>query len=518
MKNLQWKILLVLALTVIAAYGIYPPEKKIKLGLDLKGGIHLVAEVKIDEALAGFTDQFIETLRSELQEKNIPVTNIIRQSSTSFLIEGIKPEHEANIKKIMESHGEWELGTFSGGKTIGSLRQAVINSKSEDAVKLALQIIRERVDKFGVAEPVVQRQGLTGGRVIIQLPGVEETDRVKKLIEGTAKLELKLVTAGPVPTREALLASFNGQVPPGQEVITHTGISQDGSAFTEYLLIQRTSIISGDELQSASRTVDEYGRPAVGFNIQSSSADKFGRFTEANIGKNLAIVLDNRVQSYPTIQARISNSGIITGQFTIEEANDLSVMLQSGSLPAGLRFLEQRVVGPSLGLDSIRKGVTACAIGAAVIFLFMLGYYKFSGANAVIAMSLNLLFLMAFLSYFEATLTLPGIAGVLLSVAMSVDANVLIFERIKEDLRLGKTVRSAIQSGFSKAFWPIFDSNLTVIIAAIFLYWFGTGPVKGFAVTLIIGITCSMFTAIFVSRLIYEMILSRKRKVETISI
>jgi preprotein translocase subunit SecD len=264
--------------------------------------------------------------------------------------------------------------------------------------------------------------------------------------------------------------------------------------------------------------VDEYGRPAVSFTIQSASADKFGRFTEANIGKSLAIVLDGKVQSFPTIQARISNNGIITGQFTIEEANDLAVMLQSGALPAGLRFLEQRVVGPSLGLDSIRKGLQACLIGVAIIFSFMVIYYRFSGVNAVIAMSLNLLFLMALMTYFDATLTLPGIAGIILSVAMSVDANVLIFERIKEDLRLGKTARSAIQSGFSKAFWPIFDSNLTVIIAGIFLYWFGTSLVRGFAVTLIIGIGCSMFTAIFVSRLIYEILLSRKRKVETISI
>jgi preprotein translocase subunit SecD len=518
MKNLQWKILLVLALAAIAIYGIYPPQKKIKLGLDLKGGIYLVAEVKIDEALAGYTDQFSETLRSELQEKNVPVTNITRQSNTSILIEGISADREANLRKIMEGFGDWELSSSQAGRSIATLRPAVINTKSEEAVKLALQIIRERVDQFGVSETVVQRQGLQGGRVLIQLPGVEDTDRVKKLIEGTAKLELKLVMAGPAPSREALLAATNGQVPPGADVLPHTAVQENGSTRTEYILVSKTAIISGDELQTATRSVDEYGRPAVSFTIQSGSAEKFGRFTEANIGKSLAIVLDNKVQSFPTIQARISNSGIITGQFTIEEANDLGVMLQSGALPAGLRFLEQRVVGPSLGLDSIRKGLQACLIGVAIIFSFMVIYYRFSGVNAVIAMSLNLLFLMALMTYFDATLTLPGIAGIILSVAMSVDANVLIFERIKEDLRLGKTARSAIQSGFSKAFWPIFDSNLTVIIAGVFLYWFGTSLVRGFAVTLIIGIGCSMFTAIFVSRLIYEILLSRKRKVETISI
>jgi len=301
-------------------------------------------------------------------------------------------------------------------------------------------------------------------------------------------------------------------------VVSRTSVEQDGSTRTEYYLLQSQAIISGEELQSANRTVDQYGRPAVNFNLTSAAGGKFGRFTEANIGKQLAIVLDNKVQSAPVINSRIGSSGIIEGSFTIEEANDLGVMLQSGALPAGLRFLEQRVVGPSLGLDSIRKGMMACAIGALIIILFMLIYYRLSGVNAVIALILNMLFLMAFLAYFEATLTLPGIAGILLSIGMAVDANVLIFERIKEDLKLGKTVRSAIQSGFTKAFWPIFDSNVSTVIAAVFLYWFGTGPVKGFAVTLITGISCSMFTAIFVSRLIFDLVLSRKRKVETISI
>lgn len=517
MKNLQWKIILVLVLAGIAIYGIYPPQKKIRLGLDLKGGVHLVAEVKIDEALAGLTDRMIENLRTELQEKQIPFQNIIRQERTTLVIEGIAVDKQENLKKIMEKHPDWEIST-TGNSAIGSLRQAVINRKSEEAVELAIKIIRERVNTFGVTEPVVQRQGLTGGRVIIQLPGVEDTDRVKKLIEGTARLELKLVIAGPAPTPEALLSAHNNQVPPGAEVLAHTGVRDDGTSFTEYLLVQKQAIISGEELQSAVRTVDQYGRPAVSFNLTSAAGQKFGRFTESNIGKNLAIVLDNKVQSFPTINSRITTSGIIEGSFTIEEANDLAVMLQSGALPAGLAFLEQRVVGPSLGLDSIKKGVMACAIGAAVIITFMLLYYRLSGVNAVIALILNITFLLALMSYFEATLTLPGIAGIVLSIGMAVDANVLIFERIKEDLAMGKTVRSAIQSGFAKAFWPIFDSNVTTIIAAVFLYWFGTGPVKGFSVTLIIGILCSMFTAIFVSRLLFEIILSKRKKIEALSI
>jgi preprotein translocase subunit SecD len=515
MKNLQLKIILVLVLTAIAIYGIYPPQKKIRLGLDLKGGVHLVAEVKIDEALAGLTDRMIENLRSELQEKQVPFQNMLRQDRSTFVIDGIPTDKQENLRKIMEKYPDWEF-SMTGTRAIGSLRPAVIKKKSEDAVDLAINIIRERVNTFGVAESVVQRQGLTGGRVIIQLPGVEDTERVKKLIEGTARLELKLVTAGPASTRDTLLEA--GQVPAGDEVLIHNGVRDDGTSFSEYLRVQKQSIISGEELQSAVRTVDQYGRPAVSFTLTSAAGQKFGRFTEANIGKHLAIVLDNKVQSYPTINSRITSSGIIEGSFTIEEANDLAVMLQSGALPAGLAFLEQRVVGPSLGLDSIKKGVTACAVGAAVIITFMLLYYKTSGVNAVIALLLNLTFLLALMSYFEATLTLPGIAGIVLSIGMAVDANVLIFERIKEDLALGKTVRSAIQSGFTKAFWPIFDSNVCTIVAAVFLYWFGTGPVKGFSVTLIIGIVCSMFTAIFVSRLIFELVLSRRKKIETLSI
>ncbi|MCI0411249.1 protein translocase subunit SecD [bacterium] len=512
MKNVQWKLLMVLVLAVIAGYGIWPPKERIRLGLDLKGGIHLVAEVKIDEALAGYTDRFIEVLRKELQDKQIPFQNILRKTNTSFVVSGIAPDKQENLKKILENHGEWDL-TLTGNEGLAALRQAVINAKAEEAVNLAIRIIRERVNRFGVAESVVQRQGLTGGRMIIQLPGVEDTERVKDLIKNTARLELRLVTAGPAPSAEAL-----GPIPEGSEALTHSEVQQDGRSVTNYYAVQKQAIVSGEELQAANRTTDQYGRPAVNFTLTSSAGSKFGDFTEANRGKALAIVLDNKVQSAPTIQDKITTDGIITGQFTIEESNDLAVMLQSGALPAGIRFLEQRVVGPSLGLDSIRKGMLACAIGGGIIVLFMLLYYKFSGVNAVTALILNMLFLMALMSYFEATLTLPGIAGIVLSIGMAVDANVLIFERIKEDLRLGKTARSALQSGFAKAFWPIFDSNLTTIIAAVFLYWFGTGPVKGFAVTLIIGICCSMFTAIFVSRLLFDWLLSRRRKVESISI
>lgn len=516
MNNLRWKVILVLALTAIAIYGIYPPNKKIKLGLDLKGGIHMIAEVKIDEALAGYTDRIIENLKTELTEKGATIGNIVRQSNTSFIIQGVPVDKQDQVRTILEKYGEWDISSFSNGQVVATLKPAVIGRKSDQAVEQAVRIIRERVDKFGVAEAVVQREGISGGRILIQLPGVEDTDRVKKLIEGTAKLELKLVVGGPASAPETLMQ--NGQIPAGMQILPHSGLRQDGSSFNEYLLVQQQAIISGEELQAANRTSDTYGRPAVNFTLQTSAGDKFGRFTEANKGKSLAIVLDNKIQSYPTINDRITTNGIIQGQFTIEEANDLAVMLQSGALPAGLRFLQQTVVGPSLGADSIRKGMTACLVAGIAIIIFVLIYYKLSGVNAVIALALNMLFLLAFLSYFQATLTLPGIAGIVLSIGVAVDANVLIFERIKEDLRLGKTVRSAIENGFKKAFYPIFDSNVTMIIAALFLFWFGTGPVKGFAVTLITGIAASLFTAVWVSHLIFDLVLSKRKKIETLSI
>ena len=522
MKNLQWKVLLVIALTVIAIYGIYPPKEKIRLGLDLKGGIHLVGEVKIEEALAGYTDRYIEVLRKDLQSKSIPFQTIQRRSNgcsqdhlqlcATFVVTGLPGANQENLRKIIENSGEWDL-TVTGNEAAVALRQGIINSKVEQAVDMAVRIIRERVNRYGVSEAVVQREGLTGGRILIQLPGVEDTTRIKDLIQGTARLELRLVTAGPSSTAEGLT-----QVPPGSEVLVENYVEQNGATRQRYYAVQKEAIVSGDELQSANRTTDQFGRPAVNFALTSAAGAKFGDFTEANRGKALAIVLDGKVQSAPNIQDKITTNGIITGQFTIEEANDLGVMLQSGSLPAGLRFLEQRVVGPSLGQDSIRKGLTACLVSAALIILFMLFYYKLSGVNAVVALALNMLFLLAFMTYFEATLTLPGIAGIVLSIGIAVDANVLIFERIKEDLRIGKTVRSAIDNGFKKAFYPIFDAHVTAIISSLFLFWFGSGPIRGFAVTLIIGIVSSLFTAIWVSKLIFDLVMSRKGKVQTISI
>ncbi len=387
------------------------------------------------------------------------------------------------------------------------------------AVKQALETIRNRVDQFGVSEPVIQRQGIEGQRILVQLPGVDDPGRVKELIGKTALLELKEVMAGPGPDRQALLAKLGGSVPADAEVVTGDRKDFEGHVIgREYYLLKRAAIVSGRELRSARRSQDQYGQPAVSFSLIPAAAGKFGKFTESHIGTNMAIVLDRKVMSAPVIRGRISDEGIIEGSFSVKEAEDLALVLRAGALPASITYLEERTVGPSLGHDSVVRGVRAAVAGLIIVMLFMLAYYRWSGLNANVALLLNLIILMGAMAYFGATLTLPGIAGVILTIGMAVDANVLVFERIREELDVGKTVKSAIEAGFARAFGTILDANLTTLIAALFLFQFGTGPVKGFAVTLSIGILASVFTAVFVSRTLYMMILAGKDRVESLSI
>jgi len=325
----------------------------------------------------------------------------------------------------------------------------------------------------------------------------------KDIIKSTAFLELKLVIAGPSSDRTALLASSGGQMPPDAEIIEGNSTDQDPSSPKVFYLLQRVASVTGRDIKNARPSQDQNNRPSVSFSLKADGASKFDKVTGANIGKQLAIVLDNRVQSAPRIDGRISDSGIITGSFTPERANDLALILRSGALPAGLVYLEERTVGPSLGLDSIKKGVTAALLGALLVFVTMIVYYRRSGFNAVLALILNAVILLGVLAQFGATLTLPGIAGFILTIGMAVDSNVLIFERIREELREGKTPKTAIENGFSKAFLTIVDTHVTTVVSALFLFQFGTGPVKGFAVTLIVGLAASMFTAVYVSKTIF---------------
>ena len=381
----------------------------------------------------------------------------------------------------------------------------------DDTVAQAIRTIENRVNELGVAEPVVARHG-GGDQILVQLPGVTDVSRAKEIIRSTALLELKLVEQGPAATREALLQATNGTEPAGQEVVSGIG---DAAApgerpSTMYYLVQKAPVVTGRDLRTAKPTLDEYNKPAVSFSLKQDGAAKFGNADHRNIGRRLAIILDKRVHSAPTIEGRITDEGRISGSFTQQEAADLSLTLRSGALPASLTYLEERTVGPSPWRDSIRAGVISSAVGLGLVIVFMLIFYKLSGINAIVAMALNLLLLLALMAYFGATMTLPGIAGFILTIGMGVDSNVLIFERIKEELSAQKGAGGG-GCGFDRVFLTILDTHIASLIAAAFLFQFGTGPIRGFAVTLSIGLLANVFTSVFVSRTLFEMELAQRR-------
>ncbi len=515
-NNMLWKVLSVVAIVGGCVYLLYPPKEKIKLGLDLKGGMQLVIKVQTDDALKIHADQEMLRLDDKLKGEAVTVKSIQAGGVGEIVIDGVDPKDESTAVKVLKEYfPSWSYSTKPGTMTL-QIKPELASSLREEAIKQAIETIRNRVDEFGVAEPSVQRRGLTSDTVLVQLPGVDDPQRVKDLIKITAVLELKLVESGPVGSRESLLAASGGTVPPGTEVVTGKG--EDTAQGPEYYLVKKASAITGRDLRNAKRSADQYNLPAVSFSLTPEGADKFEKVTGENVGKLLAIVLDGQVESAPRINAKISDEGIIEGNFTTDRAEDLALVLRSGSLPASLQFLEERSVGASLGMDSIRQGLRASIAAVLGVMIFLIVYYKASGINATIALILNIVILLGCMAYFQATLTLPGIAGVILGIGMAVDANVLIFERVREELRMGKTVRSAVAGGFGKAFWTIFDSNLTTVISAVFLFQFGSGPIKGYAVTLILGIAASMFTAIFVSRVMFDLTMGSKTKVEKLSI
>jgi len=371
-----------------------------------------------------------------------------------------------------------------------------------------------------VSEPVIHREGIGGDRIVVQLPGVDDPERVKRLIGQTAFLEFRLAhDQGPAATQEQLLALFGGTLPKGYVVLKQDTRDENKRVTGAlYWAIETKQVITGRDLKTALPSQGEFNEPAVKFSLTREGGRKFGDVTGANVGRRLAIILDDKVVSAPTIQSRITDDGVIHGDFTLEEVQDLVTKLRSGSLPASIVYLEERTVGPTLGADSIAKGLNAGILGSILVVLCMLVVYRLSGGNAVFALSLNIVLIFGALATFGATLTLPGIAGIVLTVGMAVDANVLIFERLREELRAGRTVRSAISAGFSKALSSILDGNITTLIAAMFLFLFGTGPIRGFAVTLSVGIVASIFTAVFVSRWMFDLVYSKRQRADQISI
>jgi preprotein translocase subunit SecD len=505
-KGLQWKLILTLAVLGLSIFLAYPPKDKIKLGLDLKGGIHLVLQVITEDAINVETDQEIIRFQELFKKNAITFQTATKDRPGRFVFTGTSAGQEGKTRDLIDQYTrDWDY-SFTGDRLTFTIKALVTQALKDQAVNQTVETIRNRIDQFGVAEPLIQRQG--SERIVVELPGVTDPDRVKDLIKVTAILEWKLVKAGPAPDEETLLKEYGGKAPEDMEVLK--GDPKRGEA--GFFLISRVASVTGKDLRMVRRSVDEWNNPAVSFSLNSEGARRFEKVTGENIGKQLAIILDGKVQSAPNINARISDSGIIQGRFTVEQAEDLVVVLKAGALPAGIRYLEERTIGPSLGADSVRQGLMAGLVAILLVMTFMLFFYRLSGLNAVAALILNVVILFGCLGYFKATLTLPGIAGIILSIGMAVDANVLIFERIKEERAVGKNVPSAILLGFSKAFSAIFDSNLTTIISAIFLFQFGTGPIKGYAVTLIIGLLANMFTAVFVSHLIFDVTIPKSAK------
>ena len=530
-KNLRWTVLTILAVLVgFSGLGVYPvladyyhwpcpaflKAKQLKLGLDLKGGVQLQLRVNTDDALKATTTSTSEQLRASLITSGItPTINPV--SAMVFRVEGIPQEKDALFRQAADEIAttNYDRNPLAGGTYEFKLKPNMERNLREQAVDQAMQTIDRRVNELGVTEPTIARQP-QGDEILVQMPGVTDVARAKEIMGRTAQLEFRLVEAGPA-SKEDLLKQYNGTLPGEMEILP--GSAGAGSdAATTFYVVKKIAPVTGQDLRVARPGLDENNMPAVHFELKSAGAQKFGKLSGENLGRYLAIILDNKVVSAPKLEGRITDQGRISGGFTAESANDLSLTLRSGALPASLTNLQESVVGPSLGADSIRAGILSSIVGLALIIVFMLFYYRFSGINAIVALIFNLIILLGLMAYFGATMTLPGIAGFVLTMGVGVDSNVLIFERIKEELAAQRGVRAAIKAGFDRVFLTLLDTHVASLIAAVFLFQFGTGPIRGFALTLSIGLFVNLFTSIFVSRTLYELELSQRQNVTTLSI
>jgi preprotein translocase subunit SecD len=540
-KNLRWKWILIVAVVVACILGVtgFPKSidelkanitNNIRLGLDLRGGSHIVLQIQVQDAFKAEADMTIDRLREMLNrdridfsamERNDPAT-VEAADTVQITIKGVPTDKIADFRRLVTdaTSQQWIL-TSQGNDFRLNLRKESAIRLREETMNQTIATIEKRVNGLGVAEASVQRRGGTGGDtdVLVQLPGVDDPARVKGILQTAALLELCEVKGGPFASREQALAQSGGVTPLNTRLVRGSSRSSGGQGETWWLLA-RSAVITGRDLRDAraQQNSDAPGRWDTGFTLRQDAARRFERFTSANIGNKLAIVLDNIVLSAPTIENTIFDQGRITGAADQQEAADLALNLRAGSLPAGARLDEERTVGPSLGADSIRRGITAGIVGLALVVGAMLSYYRGAGANAVLALLLNTIMTISALSYIDATWTLPGIAGLVLSIGMAVDSNVLIFERIKEEMRAGKAVPAAIATGFDRALVTIIDTHVTTVVASAFLFVFGTGPVRGFAVTLVIGLVANLFTAVFVSRTIFDVKVWRRPRLSSLSI
>jgi len=537
-KNLLAKTVLIIAVLIVFLFGIFGVpssfsgsgllagiQKRIHLGLDLKGGTHLILQVQVNDAINADTDRAVERLKEALKSANIAYAEISKPNPQSnpevIQIKGVPPESSSELRRIVtDKLPEYDLASGAENSWTVTMKPSIAADTRKKAVQQAIETIRNRIDQLGVSEPVIQEHGLGDYQILVQLPGVDDPARVKEIMQSTAMLEIRQAVGGPYPSEQEAMQANGGVLPPDTVLMKGNALHpQEGQENPEvYWLISRSSAVSGNDLRTADAGHDENGRPDVNFSLTGDGGRRFAAFTGSHVNDKLAVVLDNRVKSVATIQEQIHDQGRITGSFTQQETQDLALTLRSGALPAGIKYLQEVTVGPSLGADSIREGVRAAIVGMIAVMIFMLFYYRAAGINADLGLFLNLVILLGFLGFTGATLTLPGIAGVILTVGMGVDSNVLIFERIREELRHGKTPPSAVDQGFAHAWTTILDTHVTTIVSAIILFLFGTGPVRGFAVTLSFGLAANLFTSVFVSRVIFESILNRHQRGEALSI
>jgi preprotein translocase subunit SecD len=519
-RNILWKVVLILAVLVVFTVAIIPTKNNpepIRRGLDLKGGIQLVMKVNVNEATRLEVDQAMNSLRAQATAQGVAAPTTVRQSDTSFVATLPANGQSAPYERIAQDYLPSFAITRSGNTLRFAMKPQAAKELQGDTVDQAVEAIRRRVDALGVTEPIIVPEG--EDRINIQLPGVDDPARVKDIIKTTAQLQFRIVEGATAPTAQGVFDGLPANMRTEVDILPGNSEDELGRVTgTEYYAVRKNVPVSGRDLKNARVQKGSIGEPVIGFSFTPEGSPKFSALTGANINRRLAIVLDNKVVSAPNIRSQIDGEGIIEGSFTQQQAADLALVLRSGALPASLTTLEERTVGPSLGRDSIRQGVTASVIGFVLLCVAIIVYYKGAGINAILALLLNLIILLGMMAYFKASLTLPGIAGIILTLGMAVDSNVLVFERIREELREGKTVRASIDQGFARAFGTIIDTHLTTIISALFLFQFGTGPIKGFAVTLLIGLGASVFTAFFVSRMIFDIVYKPTERPREISI
>ena len=521
--NLRGKVVAIIVVLLVFLYGIFGiPHGSLKqtltdrihLGLDLRGGTHLVLQVHTDEAVAANSDSDQQRLQLALKDA-APTATVTKPDAKQpvLVVANVPADKTKAVDDIVtgNAYSDYETSSQSGGFRL-SMKQSAIKALRERTLDTSIETIRGRVDSLGVSEPVIQKYGLGEDQILVELPGVSDIDQVRRIVQSTARLEIHEVlgTGQSYPTQQEAESAAIGQ----DAVVMQGGNNGDDKWWT----LRRVAIVQGPDFRDARPSKDETGRDDVSFNLTTAAGDRFYDYTSASIGKFMAIVLDNKVKEVASINGAIRDNGQISGGFSRQAASDLSLMLRTGSLPASITYLETRTVGPSLGASSIRQGIIAAVVGMVAVMVFMLVYYRGAGINADLALFLNLVILLGFMGFFHATLTLPGIAGVILTIGMGVDSNVLIFERIREEIHMGKSASAAVQNGFAHAWVTILDTHVTTLVSAFILFFVGTGPVKGFAITLAFGLLANLFTAVFVSRVIFDGVLARKQRGEALSI